>query len=70
MKALQFTLLVGLMLLQPLAFFGQRYGDEDETPLIPQEDFDQLLMWMVDGKRTRALCIHEHGILQNLRIQR
>ena len=55
MKALQFTLLVGLMLLQPLASFGQRYGDEDEAPLIPQEDFDELLMWMVDGKYEKVL---------------
>ena len=55
MKALQFTLLVGLMLLQPFASFGQRYGDEDEAPLIPQEDFDELLMWMVDGKYEKVL---------------
>ncbi|MGB2384369.1 MAG: hypothetical protein ACPH8E_02605, partial [Flavobacteriales bacterium] len=47
--------MVGLMLLQPLASFGQRYGDEDEAPLIPQEDFDELLMWMVDGKYEKVL---------------
>lgn len=55
MKALQFTLLVGLMLIQPLVSFGQRYGDEEEAPLIPQEDFDELLMWMVDGKYEKVL---------------
>ena len=55
MKALQFTLLVGFMVLQPFTSFGQRYGDEDEAPLIPQEDFDELLMWMVDGKYEKVL---------------
>ena len=55
MKVLQFTLLVGLMLIQPFTSFGQRYGDEDEAPLIPQEDFDELLMWMVDGKYEKVL---------------
>lgn len=55
MKALQFTLLVGLMLIQSIASFGQRYGDEEEAPLIPQEDFDELLMWMVDGKYEKVL---------------
>ncbi len=55
MKALQFTLLVGFIALQPFASLGQRYGDEDEAPLIPQEDFDELLMWMVDGKYEKVL---------------
>ena len=37
MKALQFTLLVGLMLLQPFASFGQRYGDEDEADDVAED---------------------------------
>lgn len=55
MKALQFTLILGLLLAQPFVSFGQRYGDEEEAPLIPQEDFDELLMWMVDGKYEKVL---------------
>lgn len=55
MKVLQFTLLIGLMLAQPFASLAQRYGDEEEEPLIPQEDFDELLMWMVDEKFEKVL---------------
>jgi hypothetical protein len=56
MKVLQFTLLFGLMLAQPFSSFAQRYSDEEEeAPLIPQEDFDELLMWMVDEKFEKVL---------------
>ena len=55
MKVLQFTLLIGLMLAKPFASLAQRYGDEEEEPLIPQEDFDELLMWMVDEKFEKVL---------------
>ncbi|MGY8941868.1 MAG: hypothetical protein ACKVJH_07550 [Flavobacteriales bacterium] len=51
MKLLQ-LLLIGCVLATPLASFSQ---DDDEAPLIPQEDFDELLMWMVDGKFEKVL---------------
>ena len=56
MKVLQFTLLFGLILAQPFSSLAQRYTDEEEeAPLIPQEDFDELLMWMVDEKFEKVL---------------
>lgn len=36
----------------PLSGWAQ---DDDEKPLIPQEDYDELLMWMVDGKYEKVL---------------
>ncbi len=31
------------------------WSQDDEEPLIPQEDLDELLMWMVDGKYEKVL---------------
>jgi hypothetical protein len=46
-------LLIGCALTAPLASIAQY--DDEEPPLIPQEDFDELLMWMVDGKFEKVL---------------
>lgn len=45
-------LMLALALAIPFSSFAQ---DEEEKPLIPQEDFDELLMWMVDGKYEKVL---------------
>lgn len=46
-------LFVGLLFASPIVSMAQ-YEDE-EPPLIPQEDFDDLLMWMVDEKYEKVL---------------
>lgn len=51
MKSTAFLIVLGLFAL-PFSFFAQ---EEEEKPLIPQEDFDELLMWMVDGKYEKVL---------------
>lgn len=51
MKTTLLFALLGLLAL-PLQSFAQ---DEEEKPLIPQEDYDELLMWMVDGKYEKVL---------------
>ncbi len=44
------------MLAACLAFpLGSWAQDDEEKPLIPQEDYDELLMWMVDGKYEKVL---------------
>ena len=54
LSAMKTTLLLTLigLLAFPLQSIAQ---DDDEKPLIPQEDFDELLMWMVDGKYEKVL---------------
>ncbi len=47
-------LFIGCSLLTPIVSTAQ-YDNDEEPPLIPQEDFDDLLMWMVDGKFEKVL---------------
>jgi tetratricopeptide (TPR) repeat protein len=51
MKTTLILLVTGLLAF-PLGTWAQ---DDEEKPLIPQEDFDELLMWMVDGKYEKVL---------------
>ena len=51
MKTTLLLMLAGILAF-PLNGWAQ---DDEEKPLIPQEDFDELLMWMVDGKYEKVL---------------
>ena len=50
---LSHLLFIGCVLTAPILSIAQY--DDEEPPLIPQEDFDELLMWMVDGKFEKVL---------------
>jgi hypothetical protein len=50
MKYLQLTVIFAMLLAPALT-----WAQDDEEPLIPQEDLDELLMWMVDGKYEKVL---------------
>jgi tetratricopeptide (TPR) repeat protein len=50
MKYIQLFFVFALMAAPVLA-----WSQDDEEPLIPQEDIDELLMWMVDGKYEKVL---------------
>lgn len=48
---LRLLCIIGCLFTSPMTSWSQ----EDDPPLIPQEDFDDLLMWMVDGKFEKVL---------------
>lgn len=53
MKILQFTLLFGLLTFAPFSGFAQ--DDDEEKPAISQEEYDKLLILMIDEKYDKLL---------------